>query len=239
MKFSDFISKDDKKRLNEWFAGKEELIFFETLAKQKQPIILTPEVKLQARQHLMELMRLHGSKMEKDSSRSSTAVFIPVEIDEGFIAGITLNVIWSKLPNAVPVETMNIYIGRKTLKELVAKNQYGFKGLGHNLRFESVDGSAPDLKSEIEGSIADKIRQDFSKAKIRVGNVAKSKAALIYLVDIKMGQNIEMSDWDSAYGKIGEIMKDEIEPLVKGLDVTYKIKRMTRTGGLIEITVRS
>jgi hypothetical protein len=133
--------------LLEWFPNKEELIFFEELAKKQQRIypdaadygILLNRygiqinrygiqtggnLKDQARNNLMKLMTSYGYKQDKWSNGTTTKIFIPIEIDEGLYSGETLIVSFNKLGNK---EFLSVDIGRVALTKDQAKERWGAK----------------------------------------------------------------------------------------------------------------
>jgi hypothetical protein len=80
------------------FPAKENLIFFETLAKSHNPIDLKDatfgdiSLKDAARDNLLELMATYAYKVDfgPNDTSSVTSIFIPFEFDEGAYVGVNL-----------------------------------------------------------------------------------------------------------------------------------------------------
>ena len=145
MSFKEFLGYKPKKAIvTEWFAGNDELRFFEDLAKRQTTlaggannygIIIDDTIKTQARTNLMELMKLHGYKMKKwgdsgsktGSSGTDTRIFIPVETDGPVVSGVKLYV---KFVNNPQSKNMILYISvvhMANMSKREAVNDFGFK----------------------------------------------------------------------------------------------------------------
>jgi hypothetical protein len=130
------IDVAESKKMNEWFAGKEEFIYFEQLAQKQvkifhdsadQGILLSADandpIRVTARKNIVELMKLHGYKLEKYSYGSLTKLFIPIELDGDLVAGTALTVAFNSMKGKV---WLAINIEQKTVSKAIAKSQYGF-----------------------------------------------------------------------------------------------------------------
>jgi hypothetical protein len=124
--------------INMSFPGKENLIFFESLAANQQKLYddaADVGVKLQAtgrtyyfgdvpmkiaaRENLLALMDIYAYKMQRDLLNSVTEIFIPFEFDEGAYTGVTLMVAFNKNEREVGEQHLHVHIksDRKTHAE--------------------------------------------------------------------------------------------------------------------------
>jgi len=87
-----------------WFPGREELHYFEDLMKQQKQIwpdaaddgyIITDQEHAEARRHMKELLDIYKAKITRGPGRDSTTeMFIPFEMDEGYYSGVIFKVFY-------------------------------------------------------------------------------------------------------------------------------------------------
>ena len=148
------LEKIDKILINEWIPNKESLVYFESLAKQQKQlwndsadygVEADPKLKGEARAQLMQLMKTFGYKLEKWSSGSKTTVFIPVETDQGLLAGTVLNVGYDKIKGK---DYLHIDIEHNTLSHKEAREKFNSK-----MANESVEYVNPFDLTEDRGGV--------------------------------------------------------------------------------------
>lgn len=123
-------------KLLEWFPAKEELVYFETLARKQKRIYpdaadsgvivgldFTKDV---ARKNLTSLMSVYGYKLEKSGGNSKTILFIPIEQDGESISGSVLTVFYN-IDKKKNIEYMSILIKRVVTTAKEAVIEYGAK----------------------------------------------------------------------------------------------------------------
>lgn len=128
--------------LNEWIPDKESLVYFEKMAKLQKRIwsdsidvgvLVDDAKKKEAREHLITLMDTYGSKLSKWETGSTTKVFIPIEHDEGGLAGTLLEVSYNEIKtrgslldkSSTAKGFISIELSRKVLSSKEAKEKYG------------------------------------------------------------------------------------------------------------------
>lgn len=130
--------------LQEWIPDKESLVYFEKMQKREKQIwgdaadvgiLVDEDQKKEAREHLMTLMKTYGSKVSKWETGSTTKVFIPIEHDEGGLAGTVLAVSYNDIVTRGSLSDksskakgfISIEISRKVLSAKAAKEKYNAK----------------------------------------------------------------------------------------------------------------
>lgn len=150
----------ETRKLTEWFAGKEELAYFEELAEDQSQVfedsadygvVLNQSQLNTARNNLMELMKLHGYVGKTLSKgQTLTTLFIPFERDGAVYSGSVLEVLYYKISRQASFSLLNsslkgrgefhmlsITITRKNISPSEAKRLY-------NLRIEGTGSGMID-----------------------------------------------------------------------------------------------